>query len=149
MTSFKRVLAEQERRQRAYEAAEARHRRCVRGDQQACADITAGKPALVEQQLAEVGPASTDTDPNRCVTTAEVRENATFQGNTSASVLNGCGQEVDVRICLKRGSDWNCGVDLAVGPQEQAVHSSFNATGEVFIDARITGSSKRFADPPS
>lgn len=151
MDSFKRVLAEHERRQLEYQASEARHRKCVAGDQQACADIRAGKPALADQQqqLADAGPASTDTDPNRCVTTAELRLNATFEGNTSASVVNGCGQEVDVRICLKRGSDWNCGVDLGVGPQEQAVHSSFNATGEVFVDARIAGSSTSFADPPS
>jgi hypothetical protein len=142
----RRQLAEANRRQQEYFAAQRRHALCVGGDQKACADIAAGKPALGEQ-LAGTGEASTDTDANRCVTTAEVRTNANFQGNTAASVMNGCGQPVDVRICLKRGSDWNCGTKWGVGSQEQASHSSFNATGEVFVDARVAGSNRPLASP--
>lgn len=97
--------------------------------------------------------ASTDGDANRCVTTVETRLNATFLGNTSASVTNGCGRPVDVRICLMREKKdgtrgWNCGLDLGVDPQEQAVHSSFGATGEIFVDARVTGSDRKLASPP-
>lgn len=94
-----------------------------------------------------------EVDANQCVTEVETKLNATFQGNTSASVMNGCGRPVDVRICLMAqrssgGEAWNCGLDLAVDPQEAAVHSSFRATGPVFVDARFTGSGRRLADPP-
>ncbi|MDX1537112.1 hypothetical protein [Arsukibacterium sp.] len=98
-------------------------------------------------QAAKSSAASTDTDANRCVTAPEVRLNAAFEGNTSASVMNGCGQLVDIRICLKRTGGWNCGVAPGVAPQERGVHSSFHATGEVFVDAKIKGSPRRFADP--
>lgn len=128
------------------EAAKRRHMECLSWNKRACDDILAGTPA---SDTADQQEASTDTDANRCVTTAEVRSNASFQGNTSASVMNGCVKPVDVRICLKRGTEWNCGVDSAVAPQQQAVHSSFDATGEVFVDARTTGTSRPFADPPS
>lgn len=128
------------------EAARRRHMECLSWNKEACDDILAGR---VVSDTAERQEASTDTDANRCVTTAEVRSNASFQGNTSASVMNGCGKPVDVRICLKRATDWNCGVDSAVAPQQQAVHSSFNATGDVFVDARTTGSSRPFTNPPS
>jgi hypothetical protein len=91
--------------------------------------------------------ASTDEDANRCVTTAETKLNATFKGNTAASVINGCGQPVDVRICLMTSKGWNCGVDYGVASQSTASHSSFNATGQVFVDARVSSSSRALASP--
>ena len=91
--------------------------------------------------------ASTDEDANRCVTTAEARLDATFKGNTAASVINGCGQPVDVRICLMTGKGWNCGVVWGVASQSTASHSSFNATGQVFVDARVSGSPQALASP--
>lgn len=94
-----------------------------------------------------LGKASTDTDANRCVTTAETKLNDTFKGNTSASIINGCGQPVDVRICLMTDKGWNCGVRWGVGSQAQASFSAFNATGQVFVDAKITGSDKALASP--
>ena len=94
-----------------------------------------------------LGKASTDTDANRCVTTAETKLNDTFKGNTSASIINGCGQPVDVRICLMTDKGWNCGVRWGVGSQAQASFSAFNATGQVFVDAKITGSDKALGSP--
>ena len=94
-----------------------------------------------------LGEPSTDTDANQCVTTAETRLNDTFQGNTSASIINGCGQPVDVRICLMTDKSWNCGVRWGVASQGSASFSSFNATGQVFVDAKITGSGKALASP--
>jgi len=94
-----------------------------------------------------LGKASTDTDANRCVTTAETKLNDTFNGNTSASIINGCGQPVDVRICLMTDKGWNCGVRWRVGSQARASHSSFKATGQVFVDAKITGSDKALGSP--
>lgn len=145
--AHRRDLDEANRRQQEYFAAQRRHSLCLTGDQKACDDIAAGKSALGDEAATQE--ASTDTDANRCVTTAEVRLNATFQGNTSASVMNGCGKPVDIRICLKRNNDWNCGVTSAVAPQGQGVHSSFEATGEIFVDARTTGNPRPFANPPS
>jgi hypothetical protein len=93
--------------------------------------------------------ASTDTDANRCVSSAETRENDTFEGNTSASIINGCGQPVDVRICLMTDTSrgWNCGVVYGVGSQSKGSFSSFHATGQVFVDARLSSSSKPLAQP--
>ena len=94
-----------------------------------------------------LGKASTDTDANQCVTSAETRLNDTFKGNTSASIINGCGQPVDVRICLMTDRGWNCGVRWGVASQARASFSSFNATGQVFVDAKTTGSAKALASP--
>ncbi len=92
--------------------------------------------------------ASTDTDANQCVTQAETQLNASFKGNTAASIINGCGQTVDVRICLMTSTKgWNCGVSYGVGSQEKWSWSSFDATGPVFVDARISGSSRPLASP--
>lgn len=92
--------------------------------------------------------ASTDTDANQCVTQAETQLNATFKGNTAASIINGCGQPIDVRICLMTSTKgWNCGVGYGVGSQEKWSHSSFDATGPVFVDARISSSSRPLAHP--
>jgi hypothetical protein len=94
-----------------------------------------------------LGKASTDTDANRCVTTPETRQNASFKGNTAASVVNGCGQPVDVRICLMTDGGWNCGVTYGLAGQAKWSWSSMNATGPVFMDARVTGSNRPFANP--
>jgi hypothetical protein len=92
--------------------------------------------------------ASTDTDANQCVTQAGTQLNASFKGNTAASIINGCGQPVDVRICLMTSTKgWNCGVGYGVGSQEKWSWSSFDATGPVFVDARISSSSRPLASP--
>lgn len=95
----------------------------------------------------KLGQASTDTDANQCVTSPETQLNASFQGNTAASVMNGCGKPVDVRICLMTDKGWNCGVTYGLGSQQRWSHSSFNATGQLFSDARTSGSSRALASP--
>lgn len=96
---------------------------------------------------AAAGRASTDTDANRCVTQSEVRVNDTFQGNTAAYVVNGCGTPVDVKVCLMTDSGWKCGATLGLASQASWSHSAFHATGPVFVDAKTTGSSRRLASP--
>ena len=91
--------------------------------------------------------ASTSTDANRCVTRPEVRLNDTFKNNTAAYVVNGCSERVDVRICLQTDQGWNCGVRWGVGPQERASYSSFRANGQVFVDARVSGSNTPLRQP--
>ena len=92
--------------------------------------------------------ASTDTDANRCVTSPSLRLHDTFQGNTAAYITNGCGTPVDVRICLMTdGKGWNCGMTFALQPQASWSWSSFNATGQVFMDARVQGSGKTLSSP--
>jgi hypothetical protein len=95
----------------------------------------------------DAGRASTDTDANRCVTRPEIRQNDTSKGNTAAYITNGCGTKVDVRICLMTDKGWNCGVSWGVAPQASWSWSSFNATGPVFVDAKVTGSSGKLASP--
>ena len=114
-----------------------------------CADIVAGRP-VGDTRLADASKdkASTDTDANQCVTSAELRLNDTFKGNTAAYVVNGCGQPVDVRVCLMTESGgWNCGSTAGLQPQGRWSFSSFNATGQVFVDAHTSGSGKPFASP--
>ena len=96
---------------------------------------------------AGAGHASTDTDANRCVSRSEVRQNDTFQGNTAAYVVNGCGTPVDVKVCLMTDSGWKCGATWGLASQGSWSYSAFNATGPVFVDAKTTGSSRRLASP--
>jgi hypothetical protein len=140
----KRALAE-------YDAQAAAHAEVMR---QHDAEVAKYEQEVAAQKLRKdfddrhnLGQASTDTDANQCVTTPETQANVSFQGNTAASVMNGCGQAVDVRICLMTDKGWNCGVTYGLGSQQRWSHSSFNATGQVFSDARTSGSSKALASP--
>ena len=110
-------------------------------------DVAAQKLLKNFDERHKLGKASTDTDANRCVTTAQTKLNDTFKGNTAASIVNGCGQPVDVRICLMTAKGWNCGTDYGVASQARASHSSFEATGQVFVDARVSGSSRALSSP--
>lgn len=91
--------------------------------------------------------ASTNTDATRCVSQPELRANDTYQGNTAAYVSNGCGTPVDVRICLMRDNGWNCGMTNGLAPQASWSWSSFRATGQVFMDARVSGSGRTLNSP--
>jgi hypothetical protein len=61
--------------------------------------------------------------------------------------VNGCDRPVDVRICLRRPEGWNCGMTSGLAPQESWSYSSFQATGEVFMDARVSGGRGGLAHP--
>lgn len=122
-----------ERELASYEKAKAQHARCVAGDKAACTQAASQ--------------ASTDTDANICVTDPALRLNASFQGNTAASIINGCDKPVDVRICLMRSGGWNCAVTWGLAPRAQWSHSSFDATGEVFMDAKTSGSGGTLSEP--
>ena len=149
MTMFERVLEEQRQRQREYEAAEARHRKCVSGDQQACADIKAGKPAL-EQEVADAGEAKTSDDEARtCVTEPVVSASETWKNAMEAVVFNGCKTAVDVRVCLLRTGGWNCGMTLGLKPQDRWTWWSYETKGQIFWDARIAGSNEVLGSPGS
>ena len=97
--------------------------------------------------VASAGRASTDTDANRCVSGAEVRENDTTKGNTAAYVSNGCGTPVAMKICLMTESGWKCGVNFGVQPQASWSFSAFHATGPVFVDAKPAASNRALASP--
>lgn len=142
LDQFKKEQAEHAQRMLEHQDAQRRYALCLAGDQSACA--AGGQPTLAK---AELGKASTDTDASRCVTTPEVRTNVSYKGNTAASVVNGCGQPVDVRICLMTSRGWNCGMTMGLASQDQWSWSSMNATGQVFMDARVTGSSRAMASP--
>ena len=139
----------------AYQQQLQAHDQAVRNQQEAhAAEVAKYESELAAQKVRAdfdkrngLGKASTETDANRCVTTAETRLNDTFNGNTSASIINGCGQPVDVRICLMTDRGWNCGIRWGVASQASASFSSFNATGQVFVDAKITGSAKALTSP--
>jgi hypothetical protein len=118
------------------------------------ADAAAAERARQQQQQqrsaespVNAGRASTDTDANRCVTQSEVRQNDTTRGNTAAYIVNGCGQPVDVKICLMTETGWKCGATGGVPSQGSWSYSAFYATGPVFVDAKITGSNRPLASP--
>ncbi|MDF3020651.1 MAG: hypothetical protein K0Q92_1954 [Steroidobacteraceae bacterium] len=113
------------------------------------ADAQAAERARTSQRadVASAGRASTDTDANRCVSRAELRENDTFKGNTAAYVVNGCGTPVDVKICLMTDSGWKCGVTWGLAAQARWSYSAFNATSRVFVDATTAGSGRPLASP--
>ena len=151
-----------EAKRQADAAAEARRQKDL-ADAKAERDRLAAEKAKLEKEIADAKrerdrlaaeeakrkqAASTDTDANRCVTRPELRQNDTFQGNTAAYITNGCGTPVDVRICLmKEGQGWNCGMTNGLAPQKSWSWSSMKATGQVFMDARVSGSGKTMASP--
>jgi hypothetical protein len=101
-----------------------------------------------QQAMVELEAYNSDDDANQCVTGATLRVNDTFQGNTAAYVTNGCGQPVDVRICLMtENKGWNCGMTYGLSPQSSWSWSSLKATGNVFQDARISGSKRTMQSP--
>ncbi len=107
----------------------------------------AAQAAERARDVGGAGRASTDTDANRCVSGAQLRENDTFNGNTAAYVVNGCGTPVDVKICLMTDSGWKCGVTWGLAAQASWSQSAFHATGGVFVDAKTAGSSRALASP--
>jgi hypothetical protein len=142
-------------------AAETRRQQQLAADK-AERDSLAAEKAKIEKEIADAKrerdrlaaektkeqQASTDTDANRCVTSPELRQNDTFQGNTAAYVTNGCGTPVDVRICLmKENQVWNCGMTYGLAPQGSWSWSSMKATGQVFMDARVAGSTRKMSSP--
>jgi hypothetical protein len=105
------------------------------------------QPARGTAEAPREARASTETDANRCVSRPELRQNDTFQGNTAAYVVNGCGVPVDVKICLMTESGWKCGATWGLAAQAGWSHSAFRATGGVFVDAKSAGSSRALASP--
>lgn len=147
MANFQRILEDQERRQKEYEAALALNRRCASGERQACETIKAGKPASA-QKLADAGKATTSDDDARiCVTDPVLGPSKVWKGALAATMINGCKTAVDARICLLREGGWNCGVYWGLKPQQQWIWTSFKATGDLFWDARIAGSGKPLGEP--
>ena len=107
-----------------------------------------GLAASTQAVAADKPAASTANDANRCVSAAQLKSDDTFAGNTAAYVTNGCDTPVDVRICLmKEGKGWNCGMTYGLAPQKTWSWSSFKATGQVFVDARVAGSNRKMASP--
>ncbi len=146
LAAHRRELDAANARQQAYMAAQRRHALCVNGDKLACDTIAAGTATMAASPAA-AGAASTATEATTCVSRPVISANATFAGNTAATVANGCATAVDVRICLMREGGWNCGVKWGLQPQQRWSHSSFKASGEIFWDARVSGSSEPLESP--
>ncbi len=138
-------MAEADRRRQEYEAEQRRYNLCVTGNGAACSAITAGAPAA--DKRAAAGKASTDSDATRCVSSPVVGASATWKDAIAATVTNGCPTAVDVRICLLREGGWNCGVQWGLKPQDKWSWWSFKSDGQVFWDARVTGSDKPLGSP--
>lgn len=146
MEEHRAQVAEADRRKQEYEAEQRRYSLCVTGNGAACSAIAAGAPAA-EKKVADAGKASTDTDATQCVSSPVVGPSTTWKDAIAATVVNGCQTAVDVRVCLLREGGWNCGVNWGLQPQEKWVWWSFKASGEIFWDARVAGSSKALASP--
>jgi len=146
IVAYRAKMAEAERIQQEYDAAQKRYVLCVTGNGAACSAIASGQP-VAEQKVADAGKASTDTDATRCVSSPVVGPSETWKDAIAATVVNACPTAVDVRICLLREGGWNCGVNWGLKPQEKWSWSSFKSDGQVFWDARVAGSSKVLGSP--
>jgi len=146
MEEHRAEVAQADRRQQEYEAEQRPYSLCVAGNGAACSATVAGTP-VAEKKVPDAGKASTDTDATQCVSNPVVGPSATWKEALAATVVNGCPTAVDVRICLLREGGWNCGVNWGLQPQEKWVWWSFKASGEIFWDARVAGSSKVLASP--
>ena len=161
---FERAKAEVERKKQEQRAAADRalaehnaklaaHAQTLRQHEAALAQHKAEVEGSKEEILADfdkrqaAGEASTDTNANRCVSGAEIRYNSGFKGNTAATVSNGCDTKADIQICLKVDARWNCGLRLGVLPRNSYTHAAPGGTGEVQVDARVTGSSRPLVTP--
>jgi len=114
----------------------------------AAAERTAAYRVAMADHARKVAGASTNDDPNTCITRPEFRSNDGFPGNTSASVINGCPQKVDIVLCLKRTTgDWTCGAKFGILTQGKMTYSSRNATGEIFVDAITYGGGGKLKRP--
>lgn len=104
----------------------------------------AHRPTVVDAGVAS----NSDDDANQCVSGATLKYDDTTKGNTAAYVTNGCGRPVDVRICLMTESKgWQCQTTYGVATQTSWSASAFHATGNVFQDARISGSKRALRHP--
>ena len=130
-----------------HHSAQQRRALCAVGDKAACAAVD--KPvAAAAQNVA--GKASTDTDARQCVSEPVVSDSKVWKNALQAVVTNGCPAAVDVRICfLRNGGKWNCGVQWGVQPQDQWTWWSTETAGEIFWDARTSGSSRQLGSPQS
>lgn len=109
------------------------------------AEVAAHKTAIDDHQK-KLAKASTDDDPNRCITSPETKPG--LRGNTEVRVTNGCDQKVDIVICLKRTTgDWLCGANFGILSQRSMTFMSTNATGEIYVDAVTFGSNKKLGRP--
>ncbi len=144
------LMAEQDQRLALHQinadkaaAAKAQHDREVAA---AAERVAAHKLALAEPAKLVATKASTDTDPNRCISSPETKPG--LRGNTEVRVVNGCDQKVDIVICLKRTSgDWLCGANFGILSQRSMTFMSTNATGEFYVDAITFGSGNKLGRP--
>lgn len=142
-----RLIEEHTKRQMEYVAARNRQVLCVNGNKQACAEITGAKSAPAEK-IADAGePATSDDEARTCVTDPVLGPSKVWKGALAATVINGCKTAVDARICLLREGGWNCGVYWGLKPQQRWTWTSFKATGDLFWDARMTGSGRPLGEP--
>lgn len=151
MDAFARAQAEHERTLSLHQqsqanaaSAEEQHKREVA----AAAERYAAYRVAIADHAKKVASASTNDDPNTCITRPEFRSNDGFPGNTSASVINGCPQKVDIVLCLKRtAGDWTCGAQFGILTQGKMSYATRNATGEIFVDAITYGGGGKLKRP--
>lgn len=125
-------------------SAENQHKREVA----AAGERYAAYRVAMADHARKVAGASTNDDPNTCITRPEFRSNDGFPGNTSASVINGCPQKVDIVLCLKRSAgDWTCGAKFGILTQGKMSYATRNATGEIFVDAITYGGGGKLKRP--
>lgn len=142
MAAHDQTLAQHQ--QNAAKAASAKERH----DQEvaAAAERAAAHRLALAEHAKKVAAASTNEDPNRCITSPEIKPG--LRGNTEVHVTNGCDQKVDIVICLKRTSgDWLCGARFGILSQRSMSFMSTNATGEIYVDAVTFGSNNKLGRP--
>jgi len=87
-------------------------------------------------------------DAKSCVSQPTLLPDDEHKNKTAAHVVNNCAEPVDMRICLMTESGkWDCGTTRNVSPQTSWSWSAAKVTGQVYVDARINGSSRALNSP--
>ena len=151
MDAFARAKAEHERTLALHQQSQANaaaEQQAYQREVAAAAERVAAYQVALADQSRKSSAASTNDDPNTCITRPEFRSNDGFAGNTSASVINGCPQKVDIVLCLKRtAGDWTCGAQFGILTQGKMSYATRNATGEIFVDAITYGGGGKLKRP--
>lgn len=153
---YRRKMEEHARAKAAHEQRLAQHRQnadtAAAAKEQHGRELAAAAERLATHRLAlaehakKVAGASTNDDPNRCITSPAIKPG--LRGNTEVHVTNGCDQKVDIVICLKRTTgDWLCGARFGILSQRSISFMSTNATGEIYVDAVTFGSKNKLGRP--
>jgi hypothetical protein len=84
----------------------------------------------------------------QCVDHVTLGSNPNCRNGNSASAVNECSTNADIRICIWTTKDrWDCGVSWAVAPGQRWSWPSCFGTNKVFYSSKPSGSNRPLERP--